>query len=147
MDDVAHREVAVAAYRRCWELLEAPYRDDAGDAELLGAAFTSRDHWGVVGGPEQWAVGDWMISRALAALGEGRLAVTFAARADAAGDDADLPDWLRASTAEGLARAYAAAGDEAARDAWRETAQRRVAAIADDDDRALIAGQLATVPR
>jgi hypothetical protein len=147
MDDAAHREVAVESFERCWALLESPYRDDDGDAELLGAAFTSRYHWGIVGGPREAIVGDWMISRVLAALGEGSLAVRFAARADAAGDGADIPDWLRASTAEGLARAYAAAGDRAARDAWCATAERLVAAIADDEDRELIASQLASVPR
>jgi len=88
-----------------------------------------------------------MISRAAAAIGEGRIAVRFAARADAAGDGADLPDWLRASTAEGLARAYAAVGDHAARDAWCATARRLVEAIVDVEDRDLIASQLASVPR
>lgn len=147
MDDAAHREVAIAAFQRCWELLEEPYRDEEGDAELLGAAFASRYHWGLVGGPEQWITGDWMISRVFAALGEGGLAVRFAARADAGGDGAEVPDWLRASTAEGLARAYAVAGDGDARDAWIATATRRVGLIADDEDRELIAGQLASVPR
>jgi hypothetical protein len=147
MDDEAHRDAAITAFQRCWELLEDPHRDDAGDAELLGAAFASRYHWSFVGEPEQCIVGDWMISRVAAALGEGRLAVRFAARADAAAADDATPDWLRASTAEGLARAYAAQGDAAQRDAWRATAERLVAAIGDEEDRGIIAGQLATVPR
>jgi hypothetical protein len=59
----------------------------------------------------------------------------------------DAPDWLVASAAEGVARAYAALGVEQERDEWFNSAESLVAAIVDDEDRELIASQLATVPR
>ncbi|MDE3064431.1 MAG: hypothetical protein KGJ36_02035 [Acidobacteriota bacterium] len=147
MDAAAHREVAVASYQRCWELLDQPVRSNGDDVELLTSAFTSRFHWGHAGGPQEWIIADWMVSRAAAAAGLGQLAVWFATRADAATDGADVPDWLRASTAEGVARAYGASGDPERRDRWIARAEALVAAIADEGDRELIAGQLASVPR
>jgi hypothetical protein len=147
MDVEDHREVAVATFNRCWELLNQAVRSNDDDAELLTCAVASRYHWGVAGGPQECIVGDWMISRAAAALGEGHLAVWFAVRADTATSSHDVPDWLIASTAEGIARAYGAAGDALRRDLWIEKADKLIAAIADDEDRDLIASQLATVPR
>ena len=48
-----------------------------------------------------------------------------------------------ASVAEGLARAFDAVGNGARRDEWIERAQSLVAAIAEDEDRKIIADQLA----
>ncbi len=117
-----HRAIAVATYNHCWELPENPDRTLDEDLGLLTEAFASRCHWAIVGQPEQWICGDWMISRAAAAIGEGDLSVTFAHRA------------------------YAAAGDQAQRDEWWAIAEGLVLAIA-DDDRTLIESQLASVPR
>jgi hypothetical protein len=91
-------------------------------------------------------MGDWMISRAAAATGEGQLALKYARLAYDAAVASDVEDWLLASSAEGIARAYAAIGDIARRDEWLRTSAELVALIADDEDRELIAGQLASVP-
>jgi hypothetical protein len=147
VDAEAHREAAVATYQRCWELLELPVRSHDDNVELLTNAFASRFHWGHVGGPQQLIIGDWMISRAAATVAQGHLAVWFAVRADSAAHDADVPDWLRASTAEGVARAYGAFGDAPRRDLWIIKAQGLVDAIVDERERELIASQLASVPR
>ena len=74
------------------------------------------------------------------------LSLAFALRADSAVQEFDAPDWLVASTAEGLARAYAALGNEDARDEWISNAESLAEEIADDEDRALIASQLASIP-
>ena len=50
---VWHRNFAIEAFNRSWDLLEQADRDEAADAELLAVAFASRWHWGQVGGPEQ----------------------------------------------------------------------------------------------
>jgi hypothetical protein len=147
MDVEVNREIAVATFNRCWELLDQAVRSNDENVEMLTCAFTSRYHWGYASGPQELIVGDWMISQAAAALGDGHLAVWFAVRADGAASTGDVPDWLTASTAEGVARAYKAIDDPVRRDVWIEKAARLVVAIADDEDRALIASQLATVPR
>lgn len=137
-----HRRLATGLYNRCWELLEAPARSKDDDVELLTAAFTSRWHWLVCGGAEQWIISDWMISRAAGALDLGPLALTYATRAhEATGDDTAA--WLRASTAEGLALAHAVTGDRAGHEHWCAVADELLMKIVDEEDRVLIEDQLA----
>jgi hypothetical protein len=146
MDQAEHRELAKSLYNGCWELLEKRGRSDDDDVELLTLAFSARYHWLAAGGPEQWVISDWMVSRVAAALGEGGLSVAFALRANEGARAAGGPDWLVASTAEGLARAYAANGQLRERNEWHATAARLVDALVDEEERALIADQLSTVP-
>jgi hypothetical protein len=136
------RELAVQLFNRCWELLEMP-RDERDDVELLTAAFSSRYHWLNAGTSEQWIVSDWMVARAAAAIGNGELSLLFAKRAHSAAQESESPDWLEASTAEGVARAYAALGDGEEFSHWSALATRLIGAIADPEDQSLIASQLA----
>jgi hypothetical protein len=84
-----------------------------------------------------------MVSRAAGAVGMGQLALLFAERAYGAARQEGTPDWLEASSAEGVARAFAAAGDLGQRDAWCAVAVGLVTAIGNKEDRAVVAGQLA----
>lgn len=143
-DEHTHRDLAVAAFNASWELLERE-RTEEEDLELLEVALASRHHWRREGAPQQLAIADWMVSRCCCELGAGALALRFA-RAAIAEAPEDAPAWLTASLLEGLARSHAASGDQAARD---EAVARATAALAlegDDEDRALIESQLATVP-
>jgi hypothetical protein len=135
------RELAIQLFNRSWELLEST-RDSDDDVELLTAAFGSRYHWLNAGGPEQWIVSDWMVARAAAAIGNGALAILFAQRAHSAAQENQSPDWLVASTAEGVARAYAALGDVEQFNHWFALASRLIEVIADPEDQSLIVGQL-----
>jgi hypothetical protein len=113
------------------------------DVELLTAAFSSRFHWLSVGAIEQWITSDWMVARAAAATGDGELSLRFAERAHRAAQENAVPDWLVASTAEGVARAFAVTGDVEAFNNWSALAARLIEVIADPEDKALIASQLA----
>lgn len=141
-----HRQVAVETFNRCWELLEVPVRSPDRDRELLGLAFTSRHHWGVVGGPEEAMVGDWMIAHVASVLGYGALAERYASAALDACRANGWTDWRLASMLEGVARASAAIGDEQGRDRYAAEARQVLATIDDKDDRELIAAQLASIP-
>lgn len=145
MESIEGRARAARLYNRCWELLETEARTEDEDAELVTCSFAARHYWLDVGGPEQWTISDWMVSRAAGALGHGALSLWFAQRANDAAHAEGIPDWLVASTAEGLARAYFQAGDIDEGEAWAATAARLVGEIDDDEERTLIAGQLATV--
>lgn len=144
---MAHKddqELAQRLFNRCWELLESP-RDHDDDVELLTSAFTSRYHWLAVGALEQWIVSDWMVARAAAEVGDAQLSILFAKRAHESAQEQSVPDWLVASCAEGVARAYAAAGDVAQFNHYFALATRLILVIADAEDRALISSQLADV--
>lgn len=147
VDNAAHRKLGVKLYNRCWELLEQPDRSSEDDVTLVTLAFTSKYHWSFVAGPTETIISNWMIARAAAAVGEGHLSLTYARLAHDAAQEPGIEDWLVASSAEGVARAYAASGDVASRDEWYARSETLVAAITDRESRELIASQLASVPR
>jgi len=134
--------LAKTLYNRCWELLESSGRTPDQDVELLTSAFAARHHWLAVGGPEQFAVSDWMVARAAGDVGAGGLALLFARRANAVAEELEGPEWLSASTAEGVARASAQCGDVDEARRWMGIATERLERITDDEDRELIADQL-----
>ena len=142
-----HRQTAIERFNRTWDLLDQPELSLDEADELIEAAFTSRFHWGVVGGPSQWAVGDGQIARVAARVGLVSLAVRYAQRAVARAEDEGWTDFHLVSGFEVLARAYAAAGDATARAAALKRAEAALVAIDDAEDRALLVDQLASVPR
>jgi hypothetical protein len=141
-----HRQVAVETFNRAWELLETPVRSPERDRELLELAFTSRYHWGVVGQDEQHMIGDWMIAHVASILGFGPLAERFASSALDTCRANGWSDWRLASMLEGMARACAAIGDAHGRDRYAAEARRVLATVEDQQDRELIAAQLASIP-
>lgn len=145
MDDATHRAIAVATFNQSQDLL-AMQRSAHEDRALLTAAFTSRHHWLAIGGPEEFAIADWLVSRAAAATGHTVLAVQFAESALTAGeadDDTEFPAWLRASLLEGLARAHNAAGNLGLRDEFIARARAQLVLESDAADTALIEAQIA----
>jgi hypothetical protein len=141
----AHRAFAVAAFNGAWELIDSPDRSAEQDRKMLTLAFAARWHWGEIGTPENVAVSDWQVGHVAALAGEVSLAQRYSRSAYDIARAGDLPDWLRASTAEGMARACAVAGDAEGYERYAEEARALVATLDDDEDRELITGQLATI--
>jgi hypothetical protein len=141
-----HRQVAVDSFNAAWELIDLPARTPAQDRELLELAFTSRFHWGVVGGDEEHMVGDWMIAHVASLEGLGELAHRYASTALDTAREHGWDDWRLASMLEGMARASAAIGDDPGRDRYAAEARRVLATLDDTNDRELIASQLASIP-
>jgi hypothetical protein len=141
-----HRQLAVDTFNSAWALIDLSSRTPMQDRELLGLAFTSRYHWGVVGGDEEQMVGDWMIAHVSSLLGFGELAHRYAATALDTARENGWDDWRLASMLEGMARASAALGDAQARDRFAAEARRVLATLDDENDRDLITSQLASIP-
>lgn len=141
-----HRQVAVDAFNRAWVLIDLVVRNPEQDRELLGLAFTSRYHWGVVGGDEEAMVGDWLIAHVASLQGHADLAHLYASSALDVCRANGWTDWRLASALEGMARASAAKGDDHARDRFAAEARRVLATIEDKRDRELIASQLGSIP-
>ncbi|HUV48332.1 MAG TPA: hypothetical protein VMX11_05090 [Actinomycetes bacterium] len=139
------RALAVQYYNQSWDLIDKSGRSPADDRRLLMLAIASRALWDDIGGDEQWITGDWQVAHVAALTGHASLSLEFAAAAYERATTADVPLWLKASTCEGLARAHAAAGHAAERDAWVVKARELLERVDDPDDRAVIEGQLATV--
>lgn len=139
------KDVAVAAYNACWDLLERD-RSDAEDVALMTSAFESRYFWSAAGGPQEHAVADWMVSRAAAATGNPRLALTFA-WASLEHDGDSFPAWLQASLLEGLARALTSGGADTEAQTVIDRARDILREEPDVDSVAVIESQVAELER
>ena len=141
-----HRQFAAALFNLSWELLERADRTPQEDDDLLAAVFASRFHWSQVGTAENAAIGDLHVARVCAELGHAELAVRFAAKGLATTHAEGWQDFKLASAHETMARALAAAGEEAGRDDHIEKARAALDLIDDPEDRRLIEDQLRAVP-
>jgi hypothetical protein len=142
----AHRALAVAYFNAAWELIDSTARTPEQSREMLTTAFASRRHWVDAGGTaENVVVADWQVAHAASLAGFADVAAAFSMSAYDAARAAGLPAWLLASTAEGRARAAAAAGNRAAFDRFAAEARGLLAQVADDEDRQLIESQLAAI--
>lgn len=139
------RALAVRFFNQVWDLIDHPGRTAGEDRQMLTLAMASRALWDDIGGDEQKVTGDWQVAHVAALLGHVDVSLDFAAAAFERAFAADVPLWLRASTCEGLARAHAAVGHQAERDAWALKARELLEQVDGDEDRALIEGQLASI--
>jgi hypothetical protein len=145
-DPAVERRQAVALFNHVWSLLDLEVRTAEQDDAMLHAAHASRWHWGNVGGPAEWAVGEWQCSRVYAVLGRAEPAVHHARRCVALCEQHGLGGFVPASAHEAMARALAVAGDVAGSQRHRREATRLCALIDDPDDRAVVEADLSTVP-
>jgi hypothetical protein len=133
------RKVASALYNQAYEVYEA------GDNPLMAVelAGTSLNLWRQIGNHQNLSIGNWLYSRALLQGGAIDLALMAIENALEHLEEIEEPaDWLVASALEGYARALNAAGVPEAVAAIDKAAEA-ISAIADPEDRALIASQFA----
>jgi hypothetical protein len=130
----ARRAFAVAAFNGAWDLIDKADRTPDEDKQMLTLAFASRWHWSEIGTAENHVIADWQVAHVASLVDDAPLALSFAQAAYDIARSAGLPDWTQASTAEGLARAHACAGDKASYEKYE-----------DEEDRELILGQLASI--
>lgn len=131
------RRLAIAAYNRAFELIV-----EGGESTLLEGlelAATSLNLWRQVGTDQNVSIGLWLHSRALGKTGAQALAIEAATEAVRLAR-LDGTDWLIASGLEGLARATRGSS---VYETNRGLAAAAIEAIADPQDRKLIASQFA----
>lgn len=145
-EQAAERAQAVRLFNHTWGLLDLPQRTRAEDFDMVHAAHASRWHWGRVGGPQEWAIGEWQCSRVYAVLARAEPALAHAHRCLELTEEYGLDGFILASAHEALARAHFVAGDLAAARAERDRAAEIAAGLTDLEDRAVVEGDLATLP-
>jgi len=122
----AHQHFAKSSFNRVWELLENKARSPEEDQEMLLAAHASLYHWTKAGTAVHYQRGSWMISRVHQALREPEPCLAWALQCLEITEDhpSDMEDFDLAYAQEGLARAYALAGDqEKALRHWQQAAE------------------------
>jgi hypothetical protein len=136
-----HRQLGVDLFNETWRLIES--RED--DALMIDCAHASAYHWALAPEckPENRARSAWQISRAYTVAGRPDEALYHADRCFQLCERYGLADWDLAYAYEALARASLTAGDREAVGQYVELAQ--AVEIADDGDRAHLAGDLKTL--
>jgi hypothetical protein len=118
------------------------------DDELVDTAHASAWHWRQVGNEANASRAHWLLSRVYALVGRAPEALYHARRQNEIielGGEGFEP-WDAPSGAEAMARALAMAGDTAGALAWKAKAEELVTRIPGAEDRAVIEGDLATIP-
>ena len=137
-----HRKQAANSFNAAWDLLDKKRRSPAEDRRMLDLAHASLLHWRLVGAPRQQAVGEWQVSRVHAALGDADLAVGYARSCLASCKKHRLDDVIHTAN-EGLARAYAVAGDLTRATEHIDEARRLLQNLTlDREDRGIYEGQI-----
>jgi hypothetical protein len=140
------RKLASDLYNAVWTLLEKPDRTPDETEQMIHAAHASRYFWGQIGTPVNFTRGDWQISRAYAVAGRAEPALYHAQRALEHCTAAGIGDFDLAYAYEALARATTLAGQAAESARYVQLAREAGERIAQQEDRDLFFGDLATLP-
>lgn len=137
------KALAGKLFNRVWELIENTDRTEAEELEMIHSAHASRQLWQEVGGPQQWAIGEWQCARVYCEVGFPESAIFHAQACLELVETNEVPVWMHASVFEVLARSYWAAEDIDLAKLARGRALQLIPQIDDDKNRELIASQVA----
>jgi hypothetical protein len=134
-------------FNRTYALMEKADRTPDEETEMLHCAHASAYHWAQVGTAANRSRSEWQCSRDYAVLGWVEPALQHARRCHeiVQAHPGDMKDWDLPAAYEALARAHMVAGDVAETRKWAELGRTATAQIADDDDRAVIEADFATI--
>lgn len=138
-----HRTMAPMAFNRTWELLDRNELTRAEEEEMLAATFAQRHHWYEVGNSRNHAIADWQVSRVAAVLGYADLARRFGEISLEIALENDLDPFVIGFAHEAIARAAADVDDVETFTEHLDAARAVLADIEDDEDRELLAADLA----
>jgi hypothetical protein len=137
------RSLAGSAFNRTWELLDAENLSREQEEEMLAATFAQRHLWYQVGTTRNHAIADWQVSRVFAVLGYADLARRFGERSLEVSIENGLDPFVTGFAHEAIARAAADVDDIDTFSEHLELARSLLDAIEDDEDRDLLASDLA----
>jgi hypothetical protein len=142
-----HRQLGADLFNKTWTLMEKPDRTPADDDEMLHCAHASAYHWLQVGTQANRARSEWQCSRVYTVLGLAEPALRHARRCLELVEGAphEMEDWDLAAAYEALARAHATAGDAGESAKYVGLGRAALLQIADEDDRAQLESDFATI--
>ena len=140
-----HKRFAMSCNNRAWDLAAAP-RTAEQAREMLDAAHASAWHWGHVGTEQNRMRATMLLAEVHALAGHGASALVYAREMRSYFLGRDTPDWELAFTHAVCAHAAHAAGDTDEHRASYGMAAQALDAIADADDRAIVARTFEQVP-
>jgi hypothetical protein len=140
----AHLQFAKETNNKVWELLSDEKRSESANQEMLEAAYASSYHWRIVGTALNRQRAEWMLAHVFTILGKSEAALAHAQACQALTEaHRDLmSDFDLAYAAEGLARAYALAGNLEEAGRLKAEARRLGDQIQDAEDMKIFDGDL-----
>jgi hypothetical protein len=139
-----HKKMAVDLFNETWSLLDKPDRTANDDALMSHTAHASRFHWSFVGSAENFAIGEWQVSRVHAVLRQPDTALFHARRALEIATQHGLHPFHIAFGHEAMARALALTQPQAALE-HLAAARQAAAGITDPEDLKLLEADLASI--
>ncbi|MCC9606721.1 hypothetical protein LOC68_16440 [Blastopirellula sp. JC732] len=142
---LAHRHFAAHCFNSTWDLIDKTERTKEEEVQMLLRAAASVWHWTEREDctPKNLSIGYWQLSRVFALIGEGSLATRFGQMCLEA-SPADDP-FLVGYAYECLARAATVLGDKGEMQHCLAEANLRASHVGDDDNRAALLADLATI--
>jgi hypothetical protein len=147
-----HRWFGVQINNQVWSQIDSsvvtPSSPLSDREQLLYAAYASAFHWRKVGTVAHHARGEYLISRAAILAGMNDRALHHARRCLelVEGNRGVTADWDLAFALEAVARAEVANGDRETAEETLRQAIEAAAAVADDEDRQIVEGELNREP-
>jgi len=147
LDPEAQRQLGIDLFNRCWTFIEKDERTREEDDEMIHCAHASAYHWMQVGTKANRSRSEWQCSRVYAITGHVEEALRHARRCLelVEGHPDEMADWDLPAAYEALARAYMVAGDVEETRRYAELGREAVAKIEDEDDRAVMEADFATI--
>ena len=147
LDAETERRLGVDLFNKTWTLMEKTDRTQDEDDEMIHCAHASAYHWLQVGTPANRSRSEWQCARVHAILGQVEQALYHARRCHelVEAHPEEMKDWDLPAAYEALARAHMVAGNLDEARTWAELGRAATARIADDDDRAVIEADFATI--
>jgi hypothetical protein len=147
LDAEAQRRLGIDLFNKTSSLTQKPGRTREEDDEMVHCAHASAYHWLQVGTPANRARSEWQCSHVHAILGHADAALRHARRCLelVEAHPQAMKDWDLPAAYEALARAHMVAGEAPESRRFAELGRAATAAIADDDDRAVIEADFATI--
>jgi hypothetical protein len=144
--DEVHRRMAAETFNATWDYLDKAMRSSEDNDMMVHAAHASRYHWARVGTPLEFERGDWQLSRVYATLGKGTEALHYAKHCLDTCMDNEIGDFDLAFAFEAMARAHAVLEQWDRSQVYLENARKAAEAIAKEEDRKYLLGELDSVP-
>lgn len=132
-----HKKFAVDLNNLVWSLLGKKDRTKDEDEIMIHSAHASCFHWSKVGTSVNLQRGEWLISHVYAVLNRPEGAVNYAKRCMEITQENNFVDFDLAYAYEGMARAYAVAGDKPRCEKYIKLAQEAGEKIKEKEDKKL----------
>ncbi len=137
-----HKKQAIECFNGTWDLIDNKERTEADNLKMVRMAHTSRHHWDEIGSEEQWATGEWQISRVYILVGNGNSALLHGLAALNYCEAGKLEPFSYAFAYEAIARAYKLLGDTAQKKEYTQKAKEIAETIEDKEDKEYFLGEL-----